>query len=547
MPCEGERESSVSTPSSGQHFFGGGTTARSDVQAASAAAGAATKGGDGKVVNTSANGSASTFSEEQRTVFFPESTFLHHKTRDKVRRAKKQHRGDLHWSEWDKFGYANSDFCEVSLQVKENLPRIYKKDTVHADFIRNFEVPGRPVLLCGWMDEWPAMKKWDLETLLHDYRLAKFKVGEKDNGDKIKLSMKYFMDYLKHQTDDSPLYLFESAVEDKANTCGLLNDWQVPDLFPVDLHAIVGDERRPPHRWFCVGPKRSGTTVHIDPLGTAAWNAVTSGYKRWALFPPNVSKQIVKGKHLMKSGEDDEPIMWFQNILPRIKEKYPDIPVYECIQGPGEVIYVPPNWWHAVLNLSDCVACTQNHFSFGFLEAGWRKFRKGRRRLAAHWFTRLKRYFPEKEVYGRLDLMNKVDGWEIRSGKFCRVRASSGFATDVSSDSSSSSSSSASSDDEDELSEIDEHVRRMRAGISREAWQAYFQTAKEQPSAAPRTLPQDTTPLARLTEPHRGYFTEKRTLLLSGCPASSVTTEPSSAEHQGNVSGADGKRQKTQS
>lgn len=31
----------------------------------------------------------------------------------------------------------------------------------------------------------------------------------------------------------------------------------------------------------------------------------------------------------MKPGEDDEPIMWFHNILPRIKERYPDIPVYE--------------------------------------------------------------------------------------------------------------------------------------------------------------------------------------------------------------------------
>lgn len=57
------------------------------------------------------------------------------------------------------------------------------------DFIRNFEVPGRPVLLCGWMDDWPAMKKWDLDTLRRNYRTAKFKVGEKDNGDKIRLKM----------------------------------------------------------------------------------------------------------------------------------------------------------------------------------------------------------------------------------------------------------------------------------------------------------------------------------------------------------------------
>lgn len=58
-------------------------------------------------------------------------------------------------------------------------------------------------------------------------------------------------------------------------------------------------------------------------------------FVRWALFPPNTSKQIVKGKHLMKPGEDDEPIMWFHNILPRIKQQYPDIPVYE-VRGNSE-------------------------------------------------------------------------------------------------------------------------------------------------------------------------------------------------------------------
>ena len=77
----------------------------------------------------------------------------------------------------------------------------------------------------------------------------------------------------------------------------------------------------PPHRWFLIGPKRSGTEIHIDPLGTSAWNASVCGHKRWLLIQPGpgITKPLVRGKHLISEEEDDEAINYFDYILPRLK------------------------------------------------------------------------------------------------------------------------------------------------------------------------------------------------------------------------------------
>jgi len=150
------------------------------------------------------------------------------------------------------------------------------------------------------------------------------KIGESDSGRKLKVTMKEYIEYMLFNRDDSPLYLFESNIEEHPEVKQMVNEYKPPKFFRKDLFVdMLGEKKAPPHRWFLIGPRRSGSEVHQDPLGTSAWNTSVCGHKRWVMFPPGdgVTKALVRGAHLIKKGEDDEAIQYFDLVLPRLKQE----------------------------------------------------------------------------------------------------------------------------------------------------------------------------------------------------------------------------------
>lgn len=157
--------------------------------------------------------------------------------------------------------------------------------------------------------------------MLQRFGDSRFKIGESDSGRKLKVTLKQYVEYVLYGRDDSPLYLFESSLEEHPEANAMQQDYEPPKYFKDNLFKLLKEDDMPPHRWFLIGPKRSGSEIHQDPLGTSAWNTSVQGYKRWILIPPGpgITKRFVRGKHLMKKGEDDEAIQYFDFIFPRLK------------------------------------------------------------------------------------------------------------------------------------------------------------------------------------------------------------------------------------
>lgn len=186
---------------------------------------------------------------------------------------------------------------------------------------------------------------------------------------------------------------------------------------------------------------------------TSAWNTSLSGHKLWVMFPFNLPKWIVNGKNVQRRDEDSEAIDYFWHHLQRIKQREGPIEgMIECVQHPGETIFVPGGWWHAVLNLDDTMAVTQNYCGEANFDRVWRRLRVSRKKLSEYFLRCLRE--KEPEYYKRALKMNLKDRFvfytQKRRGNYVLDVSTATFTDSTSSSSSSSSYPSQYSDPEDE-------------------------------------------------------------------------------------------------
>ena len=219
---------------------------------------------------------------------------------------------DLDDDEWSQYGYYKQPIgIGEEGTYSDYIRRIHINDTNREDFQMTYEASRTPVMVDGICQQWPAWTAWSLENILRRYGDTRMKCGEDDDGRSIRLRVWKYLEYMKHQQDDSPIYLFEGSFDEDKKCRRLLDEcvacdihttdtlllawtrhcgavalclrsstasvpWTIhddrytpPDIFQPSLFSLVKESRRPPYRWFLIGPKRSGTTVHVDPLGTS--------------------------------------------------------------------------------------------------------------------------------------------------------------------------------------------------------------------------------------------------------------------------------------
>ena len=95
----------------------------------------------------------------------------------------------------------------------------------------------------------------------------------------------------------------------------------------------------PPALSFGVGPDGSGVPFHFHNDG---FSEVLHGAKHWLLYPQKPPR----------FRENATSVSWLLNDYPQLSWR--ERP-YECHIGPGDLLYFPKGWWHAIVNVGETV------------------------------------------------------------------------------------------------------------------------------------------------------------------------------------------------
>jgi hypothetical protein len=230
------------------------------------------------------------------------------------------------------------------------------KDLTYDEF--SLKWSDKPFILTQPVQEWPIYGEWTAEWLLKAYEHVIFRAESVD------WSLNTYINYMKQNEDESPLYLFDRGFAEKMKLATGTNEestsYMAPRCFGDDLFDLLGSQR-PDSRWIIMGPARSGSTFHKDPNATSAWNAVLTGSKYWLMFPSGPDIPPPPGVILSEDASEITSPLSIAEYLLTFHEMARSTP--GCREGicyAGEVLHVPSGWFHLVLNLEESIAITQN-------------------------------------------------------------------------------------------------------------------------------------------------------------------------------------------
>ncbi|XP_010651266.1 lysine-specific demethylase JMJ30 isoform X1 [Vitis vinifera] len=217
-------------------------------------------------------------------------------------------------------------------------------------FLCDYFMSGSPVIISDCMGHWPARTRWNdmdyLKRVAGD-RTVPVEVGKNYLSSDWKQELITFSQFLERiQSSDCtstlPTYLAQHPLFDQIHELR-------KDIFIPDYCYAGGGELRSLNAWF--GPAGTVTPLHHDPHHNILAQVVGKKYIR--LYPASLSEELYPYTETMLCNSSKFSLkVDLDNIDEKEFPKVKDLEFQDCILEEGEMLYIPPKWWHYVRSLT---------------------------------------------------------------------------------------------------------------------------------------------------------------------------------------------------
>lgn len=213
-------------------------------------------------------------------------------------------------------------------------------------FLCDFFLLRIPVVISGAMSHWPAMNKWkDMEYLKRVVgdRTVPVEVGRNYLAPGWKqelITISQLLERIQSNEHSSvgPTYLAQHPLFEQISELS-------KDIFEPDYCSASNGELHSVNAWF--GPSGTVTPLHHDPHHNFLAQVVGRKYVR--LYPASVSEELYPyGEPMLRNSSQVD----LDNLDPVKFPRAEKLTFLDCILDEGEMLYIPPKWWHYVRSLS---------------------------------------------------------------------------------------------------------------------------------------------------------------------------------------------------
>jgi hypothetical protein len=222
----------------------------------------------------------------------------------------------------------------------------------YEEFVRDYASVGKPVIITDAMKDWKAMSKWTTDFFRSEYGSTSFLVTDVRTQTPVDMTVAEYLDRMSAGNCENFLYMRSLRI---ALNPKLYKDYKIPIYFPDWLQRLPQKlliKYRLDLYDLYIGAKDTSIGIHYDTLDAPAWVSLINGRKKIVLFTPDFTPDP---KDIVSYGKDET----FNGDVEKFPLYAQANPV-EVTLEPGEIIYIPPKWWHLVKNLENSISLNAN-------------------------------------------------------------------------------------------------------------------------------------------------------------------------------------------